>query len=194
MMRVKEVIIVEGKYDKNTVSQAVDAAVIEISGFQIFSNKEKLSLLRSLAEKRGLIILTDSDKSGFFIRGRLRGILSGKNVKHAYIPDVFGRERRKSAPSKEGKLGVEGMSCDVIISALQRAGACFEDNQYATRNAEDKISKTDLYQLGLSGGVGSAEKRRALLKKLSLPERLSSNGLLDVLNILYTRDEFIRLL
>lgn len=193
MYRIKEVVVVEGRYDKSTVAGAVDARIIEVSGFRIFSDKEKIELLRKLSEKCGLIILTDSDKAGFFIRGRLRGMLGEANIKHAYIPDTFGKERRKEAASKEGKLGVEGMSHDVIIKALQKAGATFDDNQICPGSAEP-ITKADMYKLGLSGGAGSAGKRRELLSRLELPERLSANSLLDVLNILYTRDEFFSLI
>jgi ribonuclease M5 len=184
------VIVVEGRYDKNTVAQAVSGTIIETSGFGVFSDGEKLSLLRKLAQKRGLVILTDSDKAGFFIRGRLRGMLGSANVKHAYIPDLKGRERRKPSPSKEGKLGVEGMPADIIIKALERSGATFEDEPVLPGN-DERITKADLYSAGLSGGPGSARKRRELLDRLSLPGRLSPNGLLDVLNILYTRDEFL---
>ena len=193
MKTVKEVIVVEGRYDKNTVAQAVRAAIIETSGFGIFSDKEKLALLRKLAEKRGLIILTDSDSAGFFIRGRLRGMLGDINVKQAYIPGVDGLERRKTAPSKEGKLGVEGMPPDVIVMALRRAGATFSD-EAEQPDTEAQITKTDMFTAGLSGGEKSALKRRELLKRLDLPERMSANSLLDVLNILYTRDEFFELL
>ena len=193
MRRVKEVIVVEGRYDKNTVAQAIDGTIVETSGFGVFSDKDKLSLFRKLAEKRGLIILTDSDRAGFFIRGRLQGMLGGANVKHAYIPDVAGRERRKSAPSKDGMLGVEGMSADVLIRALERAGATFED-ELALIDGEAPITKADLYLTGLSGGAGSAFRRRELLARLDLPVRLSANGLLDVLNILYTREDFLKLL
>jgi ribonuclease M5 len=193
MMRIKEVIVVEGRYDKNTVSQAVDATIIEVSGFKIFSDDEKIALLRTLADKRGLIILTDSDRAGFFIRGRLKGMLEGVNVKHAYIPDILGRERRKSRSSKEGKLGVEGMSIDVIISALKQAGAKFE-NDHKSIITTNLISKADLFEAGLSGSPNSANKRREFLKRLNLPERLSTNALLDVLNALYTRDEFFDLI
>jgi len=192
-MRIKEVIVVEGRYDKNTVSQAVDATIIEVSGFKIFSDDEKIALLRTLADKRGLIILTDSDRAGFFIRGRLKGMLEGVNVKHAYIPDILGRERRKSRSSKEGKLGVEGMSIDVIISALKQAGAKFE-NDHKSIITTNLISKADLFEAGLSGSPNSANKRREFLKRLNLPERLSANALLDVLNALYTRDEFFDLI
>lgn len=192
MLKVKEVIVVEGRYDKNTVSQAVDAVVIETSGFGIYNNTEKSSLLKKLAEQRGLIILTDSDSAGFMIRGYLKGLVEGKYVKHAYIPDLKGRERRKRTASREGKLGVEGMNPDVIISALERAGATFMDKSKPVL-PEDPITKSDLHGLGLSGTAGSAEKRRILLRYLDLPERLSPNGLLDVLNVLYTRNTFIEL-
>jgi len=190
MKRVKEVIVVEGRYDKNTVAQIVGATIIETSGFGIFSDKDKLALLRTIAGKRGLIILTDSDRAGFFIRGRLRGMLDDANVRHAYIPDIRGHERRKTIPSKEGKLGVEGMNADVIIKALQNAGSTFEDEPAHTGNSE-RLTKMDLYTVGLSGGTGSAQKRRELQKRLELPERLSTNSFLDVLNILFTRDEFM---
>ena len=193
MRRVKEVIIVEGRYDKNTVAQAINGTIIETAGFGIFSNTDKLALFRRLAQTRGLIILTDSDRAGFFIRGRLRGILGEANVKHAYIPDVEGRERRKSTASKDGKLGVEGMTPDVIIKALEQAGATFEDENTII-NDEPRITKADFFSVGLSGGDGSAQKRRELLKILDFPERISANGLLDVLNILYTRDEFFLLI
>ena len=185
---VREVIVVEGKYDKNTVSQSVYATIIETSGFGIFSDREKVTLLRKLADKRGIIILTDSDGAGFFIRGRLRGMLGDANVKHAYIPDIEGREKRKASASKEGKLGVEGMQADVIIMALERAGATFEEDARAEADTE-RITRTDLYSAGLTGGRCSAVLRRELLKRLGLPERLSVSGLLDVLNILYTPGE-----
>jgi len=191
MRTVREVIVVEGKYDKNTVSQAVNGAIIETSGFGVFSDKEKLALLRRLADKRGLIILTDSDKAGFFIRGRLRGMLEGLNVKHAYIPDIPGHEKRKASSSKEGKIGVEGMAPDVIIKALERAGATFDD-ACANAACSDPITKADMFSAGLSGSAGSAQKRRELLDRLALPKRLSANSFLEVLNILYTRDEFTR--
>jgi len=191
MIQVREVIVVEGRYDKNTVAQAVSATIIETSGFGVFSDKEKIALLRRLAQKRGLIILADSDKAGFFIRGRLRGMLAGANVKHAYIPDVYGRERRKPSASKEGKLGVEGMEPDVIVKALERAGATITDRPPAA--SDKRITKADMFSAGLSGGPGSAQNRHDLQKRLDLPKRLSSNGLLDVLNVLFTRDEFLKM-
>ena len=187
MISVKEVIVVEGRYDRNTLSQVFDAVIVETSGFGVFNDREKLALLRRLAEARGLVVLTDSDGAGFVIRNFLKGAIDPALVKQAYIPDIAGRERRKRAPSKEGKLGVEGMKPEVLIEALRRAGATLGGEEPARRAGG--ITKATLYELGLSGGTGSAEKRRALLKELDLPEKLSANALLDVLNALYTEAE-----
>ena len=187
MISVKEVIVVEGRYDRNTLSQVFDAVIVETSGFGVFNDREKLALLRRLAEARGLVVLTDSDGAGFVIRNFLKGAIDPALVKQAYIPDIAGRERRKRAPSKEGKLGVEGMKPEVLIEALRRAGATLCGEEPARRAGG--ITKATLYELGLSGGPGSAEKRRALLKELDLPEKLSANALLDVLNALYTEAE-----
>lgn len=188
MISVREVIVVEGRYDKNTLSQIFDAIIIETGGFAVFNDAEKLTLLRRLAEARGLVILTDSDGAGFVIRNFIKGAIDPALVKNAYIPDVPGRERRKSAPSKEGKLGVEGMEAEVLIDALRRAGATLGG---AAARAGGGITKADLYTAGLSGWPGSAARRKALLKKLDLPEYLSPNALLDVLNALYDRDGFL---
>lgn len=187
MISVKEVIVVEGRYDRNTLSQVFDAVIVETSGFGVFNDREKLALLRRLAEARGLVVLTDSDGAGFVIRNFLKGAIDPALVKQAYIPDIAGRERRKRAPSKEGKLGVEGMKPEVLIEALRRAVATLGGEEPARRAGG--ITKATLYELGLSGGPGSAEKRRALLKELDLPEKLSANALLDVLNALYTEAE-----
>ena len=187
MISVKEVIVVEGRYDRNTLSQVFDAVIVETSGFGVFNDREKLALLRRLAEARGLVVLTDSDGAGFVIRNFLKGAIDPALVKQAYIPDIAGRERRKRAPSKEGKLGVEGMKPEVLIEALRRAGATLDGEEPARRAGG--ITKATLYELGLSGGPGSTEKRRALLKELDLPEKLSANALLDVLNALYTEAE-----
>lgn len=187
MISVKEVIVVEGRYDRNTLSQVFDAVIVETSGFGVFNDREKLALLRRLAEARGLVVLTDSDGAGFVIRNFLKGAIDPALVKQAYIPDIAGRERRKRAPSKEGKLGVEGMKPEVLIEALRRAGATLGGEEPARRAGG--ITKATLYELGLSGGPGSAEKRRALLKELDLPEKLSANALIDVLNALYTEAE-----
>lgn len=191
MISLKEVVVVEGRYDKNTLSQIINATIIETNGFGIFSDKEKLSLLKRLAEKRGLVILTDSDGAGFMIRNHLKGSIDPKLIKHAYIPDIAGKEKRKKSPGREGKLGVEGMSREIIIEALERAGVVFENLQNA--DPREEITKADLFSLGLFGGMQSAQKRKKLMQSLDLPEKLSSNGLLDVLNSLMSREEFFEL-
>ncbi|MCI2055869.1 MAG: DUF4093 domain-containing protein [Oscillibacter sp.] len=188
MRRIREVIVVEGRYDKNTLLQVVDATVLETGGFSVFNDKEKLELFRRLAESRGLILLTDSDGAGFLIRNYLKGALPKDRVRQAYIPDVAGKEKRKRTAGKEGKLGVEGMRPEILLEALTRAGATFEDEPENAAQAE-QITKADLYALGLTGGSGSAEKRAALLKKLGLPAHLTTNGLLDVLNALYNKQD-----
>lgn len=188
MMRVKEVIVVEGRYDKNTVSQVVDATVVALGGFSVFNDREKLSFLRRLAMERGLIVLTDSDGAGFVIRNYLKGALPKDRVKQAYIPDIHGKERRKRTPGKEGKLGVEGMRPEVILEALRRCGATFEDGE-AQLSRSAPLTKADLFALGLTGTPDSASRRQALLRKLDLPEHLTSNGLLEALNLLYSREE-----
>lgn len=186
MLRVREVIVVEGRYDKNTLRQAVDALVIETGGFGVFNDAEKRALLRTLARERGVILLTDSDGAGFVIRNFLKGCIAPEYVKNAYIPDVYGKERRKSSPSKEGKLGVEGMRPEVIIEALRRAGATFEQDGETPRS---RMTKADLYALGLTGRPGSAQRRRELQKKLGLPERLSTNALLEVLGAISSLEQ-----
>lgn len=191
MHSVREVIVVEGRYDKNTLSQVVDAVIIETSGFGIFNDAEKRKLLQTMAEARGLIVLTDSDGAGFVIRNYIKGCVDPKLVKHAYIPDIYGKERRKSAPSREGKLGVEGMKPQVLLDALIRAGATFDDEE--NKKTAPRISKADMYARGLSGREGSAEKRASLIKQLGLPERLTADGLLDVLNATMSREKFLTL-
>ena len=188
MRKIREVIVVEGRYDKNTLAQTVDATVITLGGFSVFNDREKLAFLRRLAEKQGLILLTDSDGAGFVIRNYLKGALPKELVKQAYIPDVYGKERRKRKGGKEGKLGVEGMKPEVILEALRRAGATFLDGEGEAAVARTPITKADLFELGLSGGEGSAERRQALLKALDLPSRLTANGLLEALNLLYDRE------
>ena len=189
MHSVREVIVVEGRYDKNALSQVVDAVIIETSGFGIFNDAEKRKLLQTMAEARGLIVLTDSDGAGFVIRNYTKGCVDPKLVKHAYIPDIYGKERRKSVPSREGKLGVEGMKPQVLLDALIRAGATFDDEE--NKKTAPRISKADMYARGLSGREGSAEKRAQLIKQLGLPERLTADGLLDVLNATMSREEFL---
>ena len=191
MQRIKEVIVVEGRYDKNTLSQVVDAVIIETGGFGIFNDREKRALLKKLAESRGLILMTDSDGAGFLIRNHLKGCIDPSLIKNAYIPDIYGKERRKAKGSREGKLGVEGMRPEVLLEALKRAGATFEGE--SGRQQEGRISKADLYKKGLSGGAGSAARRQGLLEQLELPARLTADGLLDVLNATMSREEFLAL-
>lgn len=186
MVKIREVIVVEGRYDKNTLSQIVDAPILETNGFGIFRDREQLELLRRAARKRGLIVLTDSDGAGFVIRNFLKGAIPPEYVKHAYIPDLPGKEKRKRAPGKEGKLGVEGMTAETILTALRRAGATVEGEP---DREPDRITKQDMMELGLSGGPGSSEKRHLLQRQLGLPEHLSANGLLQALNLLLTRQE-----
>lgn len=188
MQSVKEVIVVEGRYDKNTLLQVVDAVVIETGGFGIFNDKQKQKLLRSMAEKRGLIILTDPDGAGFVIRNFIKACVPAKCLKQAYVPDIQGKEKRKAKPSKEGKLGVEGMRGEILLTALKRAGATFEDIQ--TAEFSQKVTKADLYRLGLSGRENSAEKRAELIRELDLPEHLSTDALLDVISAIMSREEF----
>ncbi|MDD6160575.1 MAG: DUF4093 domain-containing protein [Oscillospiraceae bacterium] len=192
MKRIREAILVEGRYDKNTLSQVVDAVILETSGFGIFKDEQRLALLRRLAEKQGLIVLTDSDGAGFVIRNYIRGAIPPEQVKHAYIPDVYGKERRKRAPGKEGKLGVEGMKPQVLLDALMRAGATVEGEETAAPRGE--LTPADLYLLGLTGRPDSAERRARLLKTLDLPGHLSAKALLTVLNALYTGEELEELL
>ena len=185
--RIEEVIVVEGRYDKNTLSQVVDATIVETGGFSVFNDREKLELLRKLAQKRGLILLTDSDGAGFVIRNYLKGALPRERVKQAYIPDVAGKERRKRKAGKEGKLGVEGMTPEILLQALRRGGATFAGE--AAPSAAVPITKADLLDRGLIG-PGSTQKRQQLLKNLELPEHLTPNALLETLNLLMSREEF----
>lgn len=190
MLKIKEAIVVEGRYDKNTLSQLVDTVILETAGFGIFKDKEKLSLLRKIGEKRGLIILTDSDGAGFVIRNYLKGALPQDQVKHAYVPDLFGKEKRKRKPGKEGKLGVEGMRPEVLEKALCRAGATILEGE-TRKVGPPPLTKADLFACGLSGGEGSREKRQALLKKLELPQHLTPNAMLPVLSALYDRESLL---
>ncbi len=185
MIKIKEAILVEGRYDKNTLSQIIDAPILETSGFGIFKNKEQLELLRNVAKKRGLIVFTDSDGAGFVIRNHIKSTVDNRYLKHAYIPDIYGKERRKVAPGKEGKLGVEGMDPGTIIGALRRAGATFEEGCGPAASA---ITKADLMDLGLYG-PGSSARRAVLIKALRLPERISTNGFLQAVQLLYTLEE-----
>lgn len=194
--KIQEIIVVEGRYDKNTLLQIVDATVIETGGFGIFSQKEKLALLRRLALLRGLIVLTDSDSAGFLIRNHLKGQLPPAQLKQAYIPDIPGKERRKKTASRAGTLGVEGMRPEVLLQALRNCGATFvgEGEHEAAQKKGPPITKADLFSLGLSGTTGSTERRAALLRKLELPAGLTTNGMLEVLNLLLSREELLRVL
>ena len=189
--RLKYPLIVEGKYDKATLSNLVEGEILLTDGFHIYKNKEMLSLLRQLAQNGPVAVLTDSDRAGFSIRGHLAGAIPPERLIQVYIPEIYGKERRKTAPSAEGKLGVEGMKPAVLLEALRRAGATFEDGETAAGSRGDPITKADLFALGLTGGTDSAAKRRALLKQLDLPEHLTPNGMLEALNLLYSREEFL---
>ena len=185
--KISEVIVVEGRYDKNALLQVVDATVVETGGFGVFNDKEKLAFFRQLAEKRGLILLTDSDGAGFVIRNYLKGALPKEKVKQAYIPDVAGKERRKKQGGKEGKLGVEGMTPEVLLDVLRRCGATFIGEESAVPQAA--ITKADMMEKGLVG-PNSEQKRKELLQKLQLPGHMTANALLEALNLLMSREEF----
>ena len=191
MIKIKEAIVVEGRYDKNTLSQIIDAPILETAGFGIMKNKSQLRLLRRVAQQRGIIIFTDSDGAGFVIRNFLKGAIDKRYVKHAYIPDIYGKEKRKATAGKEGKLGVEGMKPDVILDCLRRAGATIEGESSVELH---RITKQDLMELGLSGGRDSSAKRLWLLKKLNMPEHMSANAMLQALNLLYTPEQLTELM
>ena len=187
MVKIREAIVVEGRYDKNTLSQVVDAPILETAGFGIFKDRQQMALLRRVAEKRGLIVFTDSDGAGFVIRNHIKSAIPGKYLKHAYIPDIPGKERRKSAPGREGKLGVEGMTPDVLIESLRRCGAHFLDDDAPL--PAGGITRQDLYAWGLMGGEGSREKRELLKRHFGLPSHLGTGGFLDALNLIATQEQ-----
>ncbi|MEH2938231.1 DUF4093 domain-containing protein [Oscillospiraceae bacterium 44-5] len=189
MLCIREAIVVEGRYDKNTLSQVVDTLILETGGFQLFQDPERMALLDRAARRRGLVVLTDSDGAGFVIRNRIKGAIPAQFLKHAYIPDIYGKERRKRRPGKEGKLGVEGMPPQVLEQVLRRAGATFLEEEAQAALSGPPLTKGDLFAAGLAGGPGSGEKRQALLKRLELPEHMSANALLAVLNGCYSREE-----
>ena len=191
MVKIRQAIVVEGKYDQNTLLQLVDATIFQTRGFGVMHDKALLELLRKAAKTTGLIIFTDSDGAGFVIRNFLKGALPKEGVLHAYIPDIPGKEKRKRAPGKEGLLGVEGMTKEILLSALENAGADLGGE--AAKKPGDTITKFDLYTVGLSGRPDSAAKRAAFLEKLRFPAHMSANALLDALNLLYTREEFLAL-
>ena len=179
--RLHEALVVEGRYDKNSLLQVIDGVILETRGFRVFKDRELKALLRFYAETRGLIILTDGDSAGFLIRNHLRGVVSSERVKHAYIPDIPGKEKRKAQPSKEGKLGVEGMPPELLLTALRRAGATFEGEEAAGCSGK-ALTKADFYAMGLSGKAGCAEKRKALARRLGFPEHMTADALLDAVN------------
>lgn len=193
LMKIKEAIVVEGTYDKIKLSSLVDTLIITTNGFRVFKDRQKLEFIREIARKTGIIVLTDSDSAGFIIRNYVKQGICEENIKHAYVPDIFGKEKRKSSPSKEGKLGVEGIGGKVIISALINAGATVlggDDVPHSCGAVRDKVTKLDLYNAGLSGNEMSAEKRRKFQVYLGLPEHMSANMLADTLGIIMSRDEF----
>ena len=192
MISVKEAIIVEGRYDKITLSQLVDTPIIETGGFRVFKDKEKQNLIRTIAKKRGILILTDSDSAGFVIRNFLRGAIPDGEIKHAYIPQLSGKEKRKEHSSKEGFLGVEGLSQELLADAIRRSGAEIIGEDRA--EVKPEITKSDLYDLGLTGTENSAEKRQRLLKSLNMPTYLTTNAMLSALNCLYSLKELKELL
>ena len=187
MIKLKQAVSVEGKYDKINLKSIIDAPIITTDGFGIFKNREKMALNKSLAQKRGIIIMTDSDSAGFMIRKKICGSVNSGRILNVYIPDIFGKERRKAHSSKEGKLGVEGVPKDVILTALKRAGVTSTESV----KSGGEITKADLFELGLSGRPNSAQKRLALLKSLNLPENMTANSLLEVLNIFFTKEEIL---
>lgn len=194
MLKIKEVIVVEGRYDKNTLSQLVDALIIPTDGFGIFKDGEKKALLRRLARERGLILLTDSDGAGFVIRNHLKGVIPKEQLKQAYIPDVWGKERRKARPGKEGKLGVEGMKPQVLEEALRRAGATILEEEPGDRACPRPITKADFFRDGLTGVPDSGQRRERLKQQLGLPQRLTANGLLEVLNRIYDYETYEKII
>lgn len=189
MIKIDEAVIVEGKYDKIKLSGFIDGLIITTDGFRVFKNKEKQSLIRRLAETRGILILTDSDSAGFVIRNFLKGTVPPEKIRHAYIPDISGKEKRKDKPSKEGKLGVEGISEEILRKAISDSGVkcTYTGNN---KRIERSVTKTDLYFYGLTGGNNSSERRNSLKKELGLPEHMTTNSILDVINCLMTAGEF----
>ena len=189
MLKVKEAVIVEGKYDKIKLSSVIDGVIIPTNGFNIFKNKDTIEIIRYFAKNTGIIILTDSDAAGFKIRSFIKGAVQDGKITNVYIPDIFGKERRKNAPSKEGKLGVEGMEKEIILEAFRKAGISASEKEASS----DTITRLDFYELGFSGGENSSDMRKKLLAELDLPERLSTTGIIDILNTLMTRQEFFEI-
>ena len=191
MIRLEQAVIVEGKYDKIKLSNLLDALILTTDGFGIFKDKEKLAFLRRIAETRGLIVLTDSDSAGFLIRNFLRSSIPNQYLMHVYVPDLYGKEKRKRTPGAEGKLGVEGMSEQVLLAAFERAGIAATQ---IARPQNEPLTTADLFSLGLSGTPNSAQRRKQLLHILALPEHLSTSALLRVLNDFVPHDIFLQAL
>ncbi len=189
MLKIKEAVIVEGKYDKQRLSEFLDTIIITTSGFRVFKDKEKQQLIRKIACDRGLVIMTDSDSAGFVFRNFLRGIVPDTQIKHCYIPQIKGKEKRKDTPSKEGLLGVEGLSVDILRDALIKSGV--DVGQGSVENNKTPITKSDMFEMGLSGRENSAQLRLRLMEELGLPTYLSANALLEVINSLYSKEEVL---
>lgn len=189
MIHLRQAVVVEGKYDKIRLSALVDGPILVTNGFRIFKNREQMALLRRLARQDGILILTDSDAAGFKIRNYIKSAVPDGKIYHAYIPEILGKEARKDRPSKEGTLGVEGMQLQVLAAALQKSGVLFDEGP-----KKNPVTRTDFYENGLSGGPDSSQKRLAVLQKLGLPRYLSAAALLEAVNALMDREEFLRLL
>ena len=189
MVKIREAIVVEGRYDKNTLSQIVDAPILETSGFGIFKDKQQLALLRRVAKQRGIIVLTDSDGAGFVIRNHLKSVIEPQYLKHAYIPDIYGKEKRKEKPSKEGKLGAEGVPDSVLLESIK--ASLRGDSDFPIDEGKRKITKLDFFELGLTGGEGSSQLRQRVISYFDLPEHITTNSLIDILNRISDYDELI---
>ena len=188
-IKLSEAVIVEGKYDKIKLSNILDAFIIETNGFAVFKDKTKLSFIKKLAKERGIIILTDSDHAGFMIRNYISSGVPKEQIKNVYIPDIFGKEKRKAAPSKEGKIGVEGIDTQILLEAFRKAGVISNEAD----SEREPVTKLDLFEAGLSGGNNSAEKRSELLKYLGMPELMTTNAMLEIINTMMSRDEFMKI-
>lgn len=188
MLHLEQAVIVEGKYDKIKLNSIIDGVIITTNGFSVIKDKEKIELIRYFAKKRGIIILTDSDSAGFKIRNYIKGAVREGKITNVYIPDIFGKEKRKTVPSKEGKLGVEGIDKEILLKAFEKAGILSSE----TPENRDPITKIDLFEAGLTGGQNSAEKRKEVLKKLDMPQLLTTNSMLEILNTMMSREEFMR--
>lgn len=186
-IKIHEAVIVEGRYDKIKLSNIIDAFILETDGFSIFKDKKKLAFIKKLALERGIVVLTDSDHAGFMIRSHISSAVPKSRIKNVYIPDVYGKEKRKAAPSKEGKIGVEGMSTEVILNAFEKAGVTA-----SKVTCDNPVTTADFFELGLTGGANSKEKRKALCAELDLPEFLSVSSLISCINNMMSKEEFVK--